>query len=461
MEQTKIKPTIDPKQSASPNMHIRPLTAAVNDKNHLVIGGVDMVVLAEQFGTPLWVIDEETVRRASTVYQKMLSDYPRSRVHYAGKAFMCLAMCKLAEQLGLGLDVVSLGELHTARQADFPGNMIFFHGNNKLAGELNSALDVADLIIVVDNLSELNLLIDLARKRKQRASILLRVNPNVEPDTHHHIQTGPGQSKFGINLFEFDKAIETCLQAADAVNLLGLHAHIGSYVFAISEYLSMIDVLADLFLQVKTRYNLSLPIINVGGGLGIILVAEKQPASIEQWTQAIVDRVKDSFSARNLELPELVIEPGRSIIGSAGVTLYRAGHAKSVDGGKRYLALDGGMADNPRPITYDAAYTACIANRVENTPTPEPITLAGSFCEQGDIIIKETFLPAQTGDLIAVFGTGAYNYSQSSNYNRTARPACVLVKDGVAEIIIERETLTDLLRNDRIPPRLVAIPKPM
>ena len=439
----------------SPNLEIRPTTASVNVDHHLVVGGCDTVELAEKFGTPLWIMDEETIRSAARACFAGLSGYPNVKIFYAGKAFLCLAMCKLVENLGLCLDVVSGGELFTALSAGFPAQNIFMHGNNKSAGEIETAVDTKKVTIVVDNHSELNMVAGIARKKGLRAPILLRMTPGVETDTHEHTQTGQHDSKFGFALGDLDSAVKLVIEADDALDLRGLHAHIGSQTHKVEPYLQLVDILADCFLHVKVEHKIGLFLLDVGGGVGIAYTEEDKPMALDYWAQSVASRVKTAFSDRGLNMPELAIEPGRCIVGSAGVTLYRAGHAKTFADGFRYLAVDGGMADNPRPITYQARYTAAIANRMQETASPSPTTLVGKYCESGDIIIKEASVPAQTGDLIAVFGTGAYNYSMSSNYNRTGRPACVLVKEGKADVIIERETAEDLIKKDRIPARLM------
>jgi diaminopimelate decarboxylase len=277
----------------------------------------------------------------------------------------------------------------------------------------------------------------------------------VEPDTHEHIKTGQHDSKFGISLAVLDQAVQLILKYPEQLELVGLHAHIGSQSLDLSPFLELIDIMADRFAQLKQRYGVRLSQLDVGGGLGIAYVDADRPAAIFDWAASVAGAVATAFRQRELEPPELLVEPGRSIIGTAGITLYRAGHTKDVEGGISSLAVDGGMADNPRPITYQAKYTTCVANRM-NAPGPaKPVSLVGRYCESGDIIVKEAYLSAQRGDLIAVFGTGAYNYSMASNYNRTTRPACVLVSEGKAEVIIERETNEDLVRHDRVPDRLL------
>ncbi len=429
-----------------------PVSAAVNEADHLTIGGLDTTKLARQFGTPLWVVDERTISEAASVCASGLSQYPgKHRLLYAGKAFLCLAMCKMVERLGMGLDVVSEGELFTAKKAGFPLDLTYMHGNNKSKNEIEAALKSGGVKIVVDGSSELEMVSALAKTLNVKAPILLRVTPGVEPDTHHYIKTGQNDSKFGVPL---DQIASLCrrISGDEHLNLLGLHAHIGSQSRDLEPYLEIVDILADCYLTIQTEFNMTLPQMDLGGGLGIAYTEDAAPIGLFEWSHAIANRVKDVFKAKEMELPELLLEPGRSIIGTAGVTLYTVGHCKTIAGGPRYAAVDGGMADNPRPITYQARYTAALANRMSAEVSPaSQMTIVGRYCESGDIIIKDANLPAHTGDLIAIFGTGAYNFSMASNYNRTGRPACVLVKEGRAEIILERESLDDLVRNDRVP----------
>jgi len=443
-------------QVHSPNLKIQPGTATVNERGHLSIGGCDTVELALQFGTPLWILDEKTICQAADAVLAGLADYPDARVLYAGKAFLCLAMCHLVRRLGLGLDVVSPGELYTAEKAKFPPELIYLHGNNKSAQEIRDGLSLGDVKIVVDSESELSMVADIASGLARKAKVLLRVTPGVEPETHHYIRTGQIDSKFGLALEALSGALARAAEYRQQIDLVGLHAHIGSQSHEIEPYLEIVEILADAFLDLKNTAGVQLEQLDLGGGLGIAYTEQDRPTALFDWAQQISSQVKQSFGQRGLTLPTLLLEPGRSIVGTAGVTIYRVGHVKRLPGGITYLAVDGGMADNPRPITYQARYTASVANRVNAPSPPEPVTIVGRYCESGDIIVKDAYVNAGTGDLIAIFGTGAYNYSMASNYNRTGRPACVLVADGQAGVILERESNADLLRQDRVPARLIS-----
>jgi diaminopimelate decarboxylase len=437
----------------SPNTSIRPVTAQV-EKNHLLIGGCDSVDLAAEFGTPLYVLDRKTIEASISAYRAGLTGYQDdAHILYAGKAFLCTAMCHLLRRLGTGLDVVSQGELLTAMNADFPAELIYMHGNNKSETEIRRGLLYGDVRIVVDNLPELAMVEEVAKGLSVTAKILLRLTPDVEPKTHKHIKTGHAGSKFGLAPEQLDEVAEAIRKNGAHLDLIGLHSHIGSQSHEMEPFLESLSVVSDCFELLRTR-GFDLTELDVGGGLGIAYVEADEPTAIEEWTRAVAGKVTEAFQALGRPSPRLLVEPGRTVVGPAGVTLYRVGHKKVLPNGTTHLAVDGGMADNPRPITYQAQYTAVVANRMNSAPSMAPVTLAGKYCESGDIIIEETYIAAESGDLIAVFGTGAYNYSMASNYNRTGRPACVLVADGKAEVIIERETSEDLLRFDRVPDSL-------
>lgn len=438
----------------SPNTMLMPVTAEISAEDHLFLAGIDTVELAKEFGTPLWILDYATITQAVKALQHGLSDYPDSSILYAGKAFTCLAMCHMVAKLGLGLDVVSEGELYTALKAGVKPESIYLHGNNKADSELERALLAGPVTIVVDGSFELLRLSELARAMKTRARILVRVTPGVEPDTHDHIKTGQTDSKFGIPLPEVVDFARRCLDLSDSISFLGLHAHIGSQSHDLKPYMEIVEILCDLAGQLS-QLGIETSRLDLGGGLGIAYTENDQPLPLSLWAHELAASVKKTFSARNLKCPHLLLEPGRSIIGPAGVTLYRAGNVKEFSSGMRYVSLDGGMADNPRPSTYNALYTARIANRMSARSRQPVTTLVGRFCESGDIIIKDAGIPAESGDLIAIFATGAYNYSMSSNYNRTGRPACVLINNGKAELILERESLDDLIRQDLVPDWLI------
>ncbi len=437
----------------SPNMSIEPVSAkTVND--HLSIGGCDTVELAKTFGTPLWIMDEQTIVQSVLACKAGLSGYPQTQVFYAGKAFLCLAICHLIKNMNVGLDVVSEGELYTAVQADMPAKSILLHGNNKSQEELNKALEIGARI-VVDNLAELKLITQIAKTKNTQAKILVRVIPGVTGDTHQHIQTGQEQSKFGIALSSLPAVVSFIEQNRQYIKFLGLHSHIGSQIHKLQPFTQTIEILAKTYASIKDDFGLTLGELNVGGGLGIAYTAKDKPIAIETWSRTLAQTVMSEFNKYNLPLPILLVEPGRALVGTAGVTLYQVGFDKWTSNGTHYVALNGGMADNPRPVTYQALYTACLANRMGAPKGSQPITLVGKYCEQGDIIIKESLIAPEDGDLVAIFDTGAYNASMASNYNRTGRPACVLVADGKAEIIIERETNTDLIDKDKVPKRLL------
>lgn len=439
----------------SPNTSVKPVSAGVNERDHLTIGGVDTVDLADKYGTPLYIIDEATIRASVAACKAGLEEYPQAQITFAGKAFLCLAMCHLIKHLGVGLDVVSEGELHTAIKANFPSERLVLHGNNKSPGEIEMALSYGDVNIVIDNRSELEMVAAIARKLGRQAKIMLRLIPGVEPGTHKHNRTGHDESKFGIPVQEVSAFIDYIEKYHLELKLRGLHLHLGSVVASMEPYNEAIRVVTDLMKTLKAERNIDIAELDLGGGLAIAYLENEEVVPMYEWGQKLALATMAALGNRGLLAPKLILEPGRSIVGTSGVTIYRVGHTKELPNGLKYIAVDGGMADNPRPITYQAKYTTAIANRMNAERPSKPITLAGKYCEQGDIIVEEAYIGAKTGDLVAVFGTGAYNYSQSSNYNRTGRPACVLVANGEAEVIVERESNEDLLRNDRVPARLL------
>jgi diaminopimelate decarboxylase len=437
----------------SPNQSLLPLTARVNDRDCLEIGGCDVATLVEQFGSPLYVVDETTLRTACHQYRDAFRRYypGESQVLYASKAWNCLAICAIVASEGLGIDVVSSGELYTALQAGVAGEKLYLHGNNKSGEELQRAIE-SDSRIVVDNWHELETLANMTRGTTHPVSILLRFTPGIECHTHEYIRTGHLDSKFGFDPDSMEAVFEF-IQQQPSLSCIGLHAHIGSQIFEIQPHQDLPKVMVD-WLKLAARYNLPVRELNVGGGLGIRYAESDDPPSIDEWAKVVCNAISTACQDAKIPLPKLLCEPGRSIVGSGCVTAYTVGSSKTIPGLRTYLTVDGGMSDNPRPITYQSLYRALVANRM-STPLTETVTLAGKHCESGDVLIKNAQLPkTEPGDILVVMGTGAYNYSMSSNYNRLPRPAAVLVQDGEASLILQRETDRDLIRQDRLPARL-------
>ncbi|WP_204152807.1 diaminopimelate decarboxylase [Leptolyngbya sp. CCY15150] len=440
-------------EDPSPNQFLMPLTAAVNSQDHLTIGGCDVVDLVQQFGSPLYILDEQTLRTACRQYRDGFRHYypGESLVIYASKAWNCLAVCAIAASEGLGIDIVSGGELYTALQAGVPSDRLYFHGNNKSRDELQQAV-VANCTIVVDNWFELETLVAIAANTEAPVRIMLRLTPGIECHTHDYIRTGHIDSKFGFDPDQLDEVF-TFVAQQPGLDCAGLHAHIGSQIFELNPHQDLTDVMAG-WLDKAAQAGLPVRELDIGGGLGIRYTESDDPPSIHDWIQVICEGVVRACETRQLPLPKLIAEPGRSLIGSACVTAYTVGSQKVVPNLRTYVTVDGGMSDNPRPITYQSLYRAVAASQM-SAPLTETVAIAGKHCESGDIIIQETTLPTtQPGDTLVILGTGAYNYSMASNYNRVPRPSAVLVQDGEASIILQRETYLDLIRQDRLPNRL-------
>ncbi|EFM09834.1 diaminopimelate decarboxylase [Paenibacillus curdlanolyticus YK9] len=431
-------------------------TSQINDKGHLTIGGCDLTDLAKEYGTPLYIVDEAFVRqRAREFVEAFRATGLKFQVAYASKAFSVMAMCAIAEQENLSLDVVSDGELYTALQAGFPVERIHFHGNNKTPEEINMAIDAGIGCFVVDNFVEMSLLNALAADKGKTVNVLLRITPGVEAHTHDFISTGQQDSKFGFDLGNGTafRAIEETLKLGN-LNLLGVHSHIGSQIFEVDGFGMAVDKVAKFAVKVRDELGKTFSVINVGGGFGIRYVEGDSPLPLSTYVNAIADAIISNFTAANYPTPEIWIEPGRSMVGDAGTTLYTIGTHKEIPGVRKYIAVDGGMTDNPRPALYGSKYEAVLANRA-NAANEETVTVAGKACESGDMLIWDLELPkSESGDLLAVFCTGAYNYAMASNYNRIRRPAVVFVKDGEASLVVKRETLEDIVVNDVIPQRL-------
>ncbi|MGA8942116.1 MAG: diaminopimelate decarboxylase [Thermoactinomyces sp.] len=423
----------------------------INDQGHLEIGDLDTVELAKQYGTPLYVYDEmkirQNARRFLLAFQKSGCSF---QVAYASKAFSCIAMAELAEEENLSLDVVSGGELYTALKAGFPPERIHFHGNNKSEQELRMALEAKIGCFVADNFFELELLHDLAKEYQQKVNILLRLTPGIEAHTHEYITTGQDDSKFGFNVNNG----QALLAVKETLNkpffhLSGVHVHIGSQIFDVHGFVQAVRMVRKHLDHVYEETGYEIEILNVGGGFGIRYTEEDNPVSIEKYIQTITTEVNNEWKKRGLKTPEIWVEPGRSLVGDAAITLYRIGATKNIPGIRKYVSVDGGMADNIRPALYQAKYHAVLANRANETPD-ELVAIAGKCCESGDILVREVRLPkVNSGDLLALFSTGAYGYSMASNYNRLPRPAVVFVKNGKSRVVIERETYEDLLKKDQ------------
>lgn len=437
----------------SPNQSLMPLTATVTAQDHLAIGGCDVTELVKTFGSPLYILDEVSLSAACQQYQTALAEHygGESLAIYASKAWNCLAVCALVKREGLGIDVVSGGELYTALQAGFEPEKIYFHGNNKSREELSQAVAIG-CNVVADNWLELRSLAELAQAHGKTMAVMVRFTPGIECHTHEYIRTGHIDSKFGFDPEQLSEVFEF-IKGADSLDCIGLHCHIGSQIFELQPHRDLADVLVDAFLKAQ-HYGLGVQQLNVGGGLGIRYTESDDPPSITTWVQQVCESMVRACKAQGLALPKLICEPGRSLIGSACVTAYTIGSQKEVPGIRKYITVDGGMSDNPRPITYQSIYRSVLANQM-SAPLTETVTVAGKHCESGDVLIKDASLPStEPGDILVVLATGAYNYSMSSNYNRLARPAGVLVKDGQADLILRRETLEDLVRFDALPARL-------
>ncbi|MCF6137641.1 diaminopimelate decarboxylase [Pseudalkalibacillus berkeleyi] len=423
----------------------------MNSEGHLEIGDVDTVDLAKEFGTPLYVYDVAKIREQATAY---LSTFKKrnvtAKVAYASKAFSCIAMVQLMQQEGLHLDVVSGGELFTALQAGFPATHIHFHGNNKSIEELTAAVEEGVGSIVVDNFYELDCLKSIGESLNRVIPIQLRITPGIEAHTHEYILTGQEDSKFGFDLIskQADQALHEALSSS-YIDMMGIHCHIGSQIFESDGFVMAIRKIFDLLEDWSESFGYEARVVNLGGGFGIAYTTNDKKISIEEMMNVVVDEVQDQVAEKSLAMPEIWIEPGRSIVGEAGTTLYTVGSEKRIPGVRNYLAVDGGMTDNLRPALYQAKYEAVIANRLSQKNT-QTVSIAGKCCESGDMLIQEVSLPKTSqGDILAMFCTGAYGYSMANNYNRLPRPAVVFVEEGEAQLVVERETYRDLVHLDR------------
>jgi diaminopimelate decarboxylase len=430
---------------------IYPHTTVHNAAGHLEIGGCDVVDLAREFGTPLFIYDEQTLRDQCRAYHatfgKLTDLY---EIVYASKAFSCRAMAELVAQENLSLDVATGGELAAARAAGFPPQRIYFHGNNKSVAEIEFGLDCGIGHFVVDSFEEIDRLEGAAAARGVRQEVLVRVTPGVRPNTHDFVQTGQQDSKFGFGLSDglAAEAVKR-LRGAQHLSLVGIHAHIGSQIFELDSYRREVEVLFIALDEWRRDFGFECCIFNIGGGLGIRYTEADMPSSIAEFAQVGVTAVREGAERHGMIVPKLFVEPGRSIAGKAAVTAYTVGTVKVIPGVRTYVAVDGGMSDNLRPMLYDSRYEAMLANKAE-APATDVVTIAGKHCESGDVLVRDVHIaPPQPGDILVTPATGAYGYAMANNYNAQPRPAVVLVAGGRARVIIERETWDDVLRLQR------------
>ena len=426
---------------------VLPPSAAVSREGHLSVGGCDLVELAAEHGTPLVVYDEGALRDAARAYRTALADHAAgAEAIYASKAYFGQAMLRLAREEGLSVDVASGGELFAALRAGFAPERIYVHGNNKDAREVGEALDAGVGTLIVDNMDEIALIEREASARGRRQRVLVRVTPGVKPSTHSYISTGQLDSKFGLSIEGGPaRAAVDAVRASPALELAGLHCHIGSQLFDLSGYGAAAAIVADFAAACGGD---DLRVMNMGGGLGIAYTRDDRPARIADWVEAVVEAVRAEWGRVGLPEPRILVEPGRSIVGRAGVTLYRVGSTKEVPGVRTYAAVDGGMSDLLRPMLYGAVYEPLLANRADAEPT-QTLRLVGKHCESGDVLVADASLPpVEAGDLVCLPATGAYGVAMASNYNGVTRPAVVFVDEGRARVVTRRETYDDLVARD-------------
>lgn len=424
---------------------------SVNEKGHLTIGGLDTADLAQKYGTPLYVMDEDLLRENCRSFKQSIDRYygGKGLVCYASKVFCCKEMYRIMMSEDMGLDVVSSGELYTAASVGFPMEKVCFHGNNKTDEELSMALEQNVGRIVVDNIFELERLNRLACERGAKANIMFRIKPGIDAHTHDFVRTGQIDSKFGFAL-ETGEALEAVKKAIslEHIELSGLHCHIGSQIFDIDPFVLAAEVMMNFIARIRDELGYEIKELDLGGGFGIKYTDADSPVPYDSYMEKVSEKVKALCAEKNLKLPFILIEPGRSIAGPAGITLYTVGGIKHIPNIRTYISVDGGMGDNPRYALYKSKYDFVNALRASELKS-ETVTVAGKCCESGDLLgegapIQQT----EEGDIIAVLATGAYNYSMSSNYNRIPKPPVVMVKDGASRVIVKRETLEDIVRND-------------
>ena len=426
------------------------VTNQINQAGHLTIGGVDSLKLAKEYGTPLVVYDVSQIRNQIRAFKKVFEEEQVNyAVSYASKAFASIAIYQVANEEGAYTDVVSAGELYTAMKANFPMERVSFHGNNKSKEELEMAVKNHVGKIMIDNFYEIDLLRQVLEEQDSEINVMLRITPGISAHTHEYDQTGQVDSKFGFDLKsgQADKALQEVLKN-QRMHMLGIHAHIGSQIFELNGFEMAAAKLVDVAASWRKNYDYTAQVINVGGGFGIKYVQEDHPLKPEEFVKAIVKTIKDEATKHNFPLPEIDIEPGRSIVGPAGYNLYKVGSMKEIPGLVPYVAVDGGMGDNIRPALYQAKYETVLANDPQRKASQE-FHVAGKYCESGDILADAKLPLLKAGDILAMLDTGAYGYSMASNYNRNPRPAVVFAEDGKAQVVIRRESLEDLVHLDQ------------
>ena len=436
----------------STNQLLKPIT--LKREKNLTIGGCDMVDLAQKYGTPLYVVDEQTIRSICKDYKKAFSKYEKTNMMYASKALCNSAVSRIIASEGFGFDAVSGGEIYTLYKAGIDMSKVLFNGNNKTPEEIELAIKYGVGRFSIDNFHEVNLISEISKKYNKTVNALLRITPGIECHTHKYIQTGQLDCKFGFDLSQIDSIIEHILNIDKNINIRGLHAHIGSQIFETKCYYDEVEVLVKEIARIEEKFGIKLDEMNIGGGLGVKYVESDNPPSVQEIADVIIKSLNENIEKYKINKPTIYLEPGIRIISTSGVTLYTVGSSKQVPNMTKYISVDGGMADNPRPSMYQAEYLAELVTSHSEIDT-EVVTIAGKFCESGDILINGIELPSlNAGDVLCVYNTGAYNYSMASNYNRAVKPAMVLVNNCQSDIIVYRETLEDLVSHDVIPDRL-------
>ena len=424
---------------------------SIGESGNLAFDQCDLKEISKKYGTPCYIYSENLIRKKCREYKQAFTNNNIDfEILYASKAFLVKALARILHDEGMSLDVASAGEISIALSANFPAEKIFFHGNNKKKEEIAYALKKGIGTIMVDNESELETIEQMAETLNTKVKIIIRTTPGIDTHTHKHMQTGQVDSKFGISIDKLPAFMKKVLSKKHLV-YDGLHFHLGSQIYDLSPYALAIEEVAKVIRKIKDLYAIDTPKLDLGGGLGVKYLASDRPPSIAYFINLVVAALRKEMTKNAIAMPRILIEPGRSIIGEAGITIYRIGTIKEIPGIKTYLLVDGGMTDNPRPILYDAKYDAVLLDKIDDEPV-ETVTIAGKCCESGDILIKDYKLPkASKDDLLVVFSTGAYQHSMASNYNGLTKPAVVLLNHGKSDLMVKRETYADLVKNDVIP----------